>query len=139
MTNNPHILVIEDDQDLNEIYQRALKNVGFEVTATKNGQQGLLLAQSENVDLIMLDVILPEMDGFEILNVLKSDPGTTKIPVIMITNLGNDHDINTGKKNGAHDYLVKADYTPQQIVERVKKILTEHGTVKKDETETVAN
>ncbi len=128
----PHILIIEDDQDLVEIYQRALQNDGFNTSATRNGSQGLLLAQSENIDLVMLDVILPEMDGFEVLEKLKNDPGTAKVPVIMITNLGSNNDIKTGRRNGADDYLVKANFTPKQIVERVKQILAKYDRLSSD-------
>ncbi len=121
--NQARILLIEDDPLILDMYKTRLEEEGFTVLATAVGTEGLSLAEKEKPDIILLDIILPELDGFSILNTLKNKNVTKKIPVLLLTNLGQDSDIAKGKTLGAQEYLVKANFTPTQIVEEIKKVL----------------
>ena len=121
------ILIIEDDVFLSELMAKKLKDSGFKVVKAIDGQEGLEKAASLKPNLILLDLILPGMDGFEVLKRLKSNPNTDSIPVIILSNLGQREDIERGFDLGAQDYLVKAQFTPDEIVERVKKPLEVHA------------
>lgn len=121
--NKKKILVIEDDQAISIMYKGKLESDGFSVLTAINGADGLELAKKEGPDLIMLDIILPQLDGFSVLAELKKDSKTKGIPVIMLTNLGTDEDKAKGEKMGAVDYFVKANMTPSQISEKIKKYL----------------
>lgn len=121
------ILIIEDDVFLSELMAKKLKDSGFKVVKAIDGQEGLEKAASAKPNLILLDLILPGMDGFEVLKRLKSNPETDSIPVIILSNLGQREDIERGFDLGAQDYLVKAQFTPDEIVERVKKPLEVHA------------
>ncbi len=118
------ILIVEDDQMLSTMYKTKLQSEGvYEVLSADNGADGLEIAKEEKPDLIMLDVIMPQLDGFAVLEELKDDPKTKKIPVVLLTNLGTDEDRAKGEKLGAADYLVKASLTPEQVSDKVKKYL----------------
>ncbi len=121
MTTSPKkILIIEDDVFLNELMAKKLIEEGFDVLKAANGEEGLDRTRQDRPDLILLDLILPGMDGFEILEKLKEDPETSSIPVIILSNLGQREDIERGFDLGADDYLIKAHFTPDEIVERAK-------------------
>lgn len=118
------ILVVEDDSMISSMYKTKLTQEGFEVFIAENGAQGLDMAIQEHPDLILLDVILPQLDGFAVLQELKSAKASTKdIPVIMLTNLSTEEDKDKGAKFGAEEYLVKASLTPTQVSDTVKKYL----------------
>jgi len=117
------ILLIEDEQDILELYTLQFQNEGFLIVSADRGEAGLKLAREEKPDIILLDIILPKMDGFKILKKLKSNSATRDIPVIMLTNLGGQRDVEEGQRLGAKDYLVKANYTPEQVVEKVREFL----------------
>lgn len=123
MVKNKKILVVEDDVMISSIYEAKFKADGFEVLIAADGAKGLEIAKGEKPDLIMLDIILPGLDGFSVLEELKKDKITEEIPVIMLTNLGTEDDKIKGKKMGALDYLVKASLTPGQISDKIKEIL----------------
>lgn len=117
------ILVIEDDPVLSVMYKTKLEAEGYTIIGANNGVDGLGAAKSNKPDLILLDIILPQLDGFSVLEELKEDAKTKKIPVILLTNLGTDEDREKGQKLGAVDYLVKANFTPEQISLEIKKFL----------------
>jgi DNA-binding response OmpR family regulator len=117
------ILLVEDDQMLREMYQTKFKNDGYEVVTADNGEDGWQKAQSEAPSIIMLDIILPMLDGFSVLEKLKANEKTKAIPVVMLTNLGTDEDRAKGEQLGALDYLVKANMTPEQVLNTIKKYL----------------
>lgn len=123
MAKNKKILVVEDDVMISSIYEAKFKADGFEVLVAADGAKGLELIKKEKLDLIMLDVILPGLDGFSILEEIKKDKTTKDIPVIMLTNLGTEEDKQKGQKLGAADYLIKASLTPGQIGDRIKEVL----------------
>jgi DNA-binding response OmpR family regulator len=121
MTTSPKkILIVEDDVFLNELMAKKLIEEGFDVIKAANGEEGLELTRQEKPDLILLDLILPGVDGFEILEKMKDDPEMSSIPVIILSNLGQREDIERGFDLGADDYLIKAHFTPDEIIERVR-------------------
>jgi DNA-binding response OmpR family regulator len=117
------ILIIEDEAALQDSMTGYLKAEKFEVSSALDGEKGLLMARSDNPDLILLDIILPKKNGFEVLEELKKDDKTKKIPVILLTNLESPEDIDKAFAKGASTYLVKSDYKLEDIVEKIKKTL----------------
>ncbi len=108
---------------ISAMYETKLKQEKYNVIIAENGSQGLDLAVKEKPDLVLLDVILPQMDGFSVLRELRLNSNTKKIPIIMLTNLGTSEDQEKGKKMGATDYWIKAQMTPAQVSDKVKELL----------------
>ena len=117
------ILIIEDDKFLRELISRKLSSEGFEIIEAVDGENGLEILKEKKADIILLDLILPGIDGFEVLSRLKDDPLLAEVPVIIFSNLGQREDVERGLKLGAVDYLVKAHFTPNEIVEKIKDVL----------------
>lgn len=114
------ILVAEDDQFYANIYRVKLAKEGYDVTVVGNGKWVLSAAKQRKPDLILLDLVMPLMDGFETLKALKKDPSLADINVIVLSNLGQDEDIATAKSLGAKDYLIKANNSIQEVVVKIK-------------------
>lgn len=114
------ILIIEDDKFLRELMVRKLSQENFEVIEAVDGEEGIKKIKEASFNLLLLDLILPGIDGFEVLSKIKEDPATASIPVIILSNLGQREDVERGLKLGAVDYLVKAHFTPNEIIEKVK-------------------
>ena len=123
MASGKKVLVIEDDNMICTMYKTKLEQDGYSVFLADNGSKGLEMAMSEIPDIIMLDVIIPQLDGFTVLQKLKEDEKTKDIPVVMLTNLGTAEDQKKGKDMGAVDYMVKASFTPSQVSEKIKGYL----------------
>ena len=117
------ILIIEDDDFLRQLISQKISAEGFAVSLAVDGSDGIEKTKDIMPDLIILDLLLPTVDGFEVLSKIKSDPATNPIPVIILSNLGQQEEINKGLKFGAADYLVKAQLTPEEIVEKIKNLL----------------
>lgn len=117
------ILVIEDEPALVDIYSTRLVADGFEVISALDGVQGLDAAIHEKPTAILLDVILPMKNGFEVLKELKGSPKTRPIPVIILSNLGQDYEVKMGLALGAAGFLVKASLTPAQVVEELERVM----------------
>ena len=117
------ILIIEDDKFLRELIAQKLLKEGFEISEAIDGEEGIKKIKEEKPDLILLDLILPGIDGFEVLSRAKKDPSLASIPVIILSNLGQKDDVERGLKLGAIDYLIKAHFTPGEIIEKVRNIL----------------
>jgi DNA-binding response OmpR family regulator len=117
------ILIVEDDKFLRELIARKLISENYEIIEAIDGEEGLKKVKEQKPDLILLDLILPGIDGFEVLTKMKEDPTLSSIPVIILSNLGQREDVEKGLKLGAVDYLVKAHFTPNEIVEKVKAAL----------------
>ncbi|MEI6059050.1 MAG: response regulator [archaeon] len=115
------VLIVEDDQMICSMYETKLKQSGFLVFVADNGADGIRIAFAEKPDIILLDIILPQVDGFSVLEEIRNNADFKLIPILMLTNLGTDEDKEKGKKLGATDYFVKANLTPTQIVEIIKK------------------
>lgn len=117
------ILIIEDDKFLRELIVRKLSSEDYEILEAVDGEEGLKKIKELKPDLILLDLILPGIDGFEVLAKMRDDPILASIPVIILSNLGQREDVEKGLKLGAIDYLVKAHFTPNEIIEKVKGAL----------------
>lgn len=126
MTEKKKILIIEDEKDLRFFITQALKSEGFETIEAFDGEEGLEKAKAEKPNLILLDLLLPGINGYEVLSRLKKDPDLELIPVIILSNLGQEEEIERGLKLGAIDYLIKANFTLDEIVERVKKVFSKN-------------
>lgn len=120
----PRILIIEDDPFLSDIYLTKFRNVGFEVDIARDGREGLAIAQERKPDVILLDIVMPHMDGFEVLRALRGDTSLAKIKIILLTNLGQQEDIKKGIKEGADAYMIKAHFTPTEVLAKVQEVLT---------------
>jgi DNA-binding response OmpR family regulator len=117
------ILIIEDDDFLRSLAVTKLEKESFQVLMAPNGQEGLALAQKEIPSLIILDLMLPIMSGFEVLESLKKEAATKDIKVIVFSNLGEESDIKKCLDMGANDYLVKANFTLDELVDKIKGLV----------------
>jgi len=117
------ILIVEDDKFLRELIAKKLIKEGFDVEEAIDGEEGLRKAREVLPDLILLDLILPGIDGFEVLKTLKDDPKLSLIPVVILSNLGQRDEVEKGLSLGAVDFLIKAHFTPEEIVEKIKLVL----------------
>jgi DNA-binding response OmpR family regulator len=123
-TDKTHVLLVEDDVFLAQIYQKKFEMEGFKVSVSENGEKGLADIKKKLPDVVLLDILLPKLDGFAVLERLKADSGPAKnIPVILLTNLGQRDDVDKGLAQGAADYLIKAHFKPSEVVAKVKKVL----------------
>lgn len=118
--SKPVVLVAEDDTLYAKVYQNKLSKEGYEVVLAGNGKEAVEKAISLKPNLILMDLIMPEMDGFTALQKIKSDPKTSKIKVVVMSNLGQDSDIQKAKDLGAEEYFVKANISIQELVDKVK-------------------
>ena len=119
------ILFIEDEVSLQETFGDVFSRQGYEMISALDGEEGLRLVKSEKLDLILLDLILPKLNGFEVLKQIKEDEETKNIPVIVLTNLEGTGDVEKALELGATTYLVKASYSLEEVLQKVKKALGE--------------
>jgi len=117
------ILIIEDDKFLRELISQKLTKEGYPISEAIDGEEGIKKIKEEKPGLVLLDLILPGIDGFEVLSQMKEDPSVSSIPVIILSNLGQKEDMEKGLKLGAADYLIKAHFTPGEIIEKIKAVL----------------
>jgi len=120
----PKILVVEDDKFLRELIVSKLTKENYIVLTAFDGEEGIKKIKEEKPDLVLLDLILPGIDGFEVLSQMKRDIIVSSIPVIILSNLGQKEDIEKGLELGANDYLIKAHFTPREIVEKIKQLVS---------------
>ena len=119
------ILIVEDDKFLRELMVRKLNTEqGFEVSSAVDGESGLKTMKEQKPDLVLLDLILPGIGGFDVLSQMNDDVALSHIPVIILSNLGQQDDVDKGLKLGAVDYMVKAHFTPNEIIEKVRQVLS---------------
>ncbi|MFA6526028.1 MAG: response regulator [Candidatus Buchananbacteria bacterium] len=118
-----NILIVEDDVFLADLYKTKFSLEGFKVNAAYDGEKGLEMALKNLPDIILLDLVLPKMGGFEVLAELKKNNKAKDIPVILLTNLSQKSDVEKGLKLGADDYLIKAHFMPSEVVEKIKKLV----------------
>jgi len=117
------ILVVEDDKFLRELIIKKLLGEGYDVVEAADGEEGVKKIREEKPDLVLLDLILPGIDGFGVLSQMREDQSVSSTPVIILSNLGQKDDVERGLKLGAVDYLIKAHFTPGEIIEKIKNIL----------------
>lgn len=127
MPGKKTILLVEDDEFLAELYATKLNLEGYTVFLASDGEKGFKIATDKLPNLILLDIILPKMDGFEMLKKLKTNKKTDKIPVILLTNLSQKDEVKKGLDLGANDYLIKAHFMPSEVINKIKKVLKETG------------
>ncbi len=130
MQKIPKVLIVEDEKPMAHALELKLTKAGFEPTIAENGQIALDLLQSGHYDLLLLDIIMPIMNGFSVLEYLKKE-SKIKMPIIMTTNLGQDEDCKKALELGATDYIVKSNTPIAQIVDRIKEILGKNNSGKK--------
>jgi len=126
MNNKPVVLLVEDDPFLSSVLRMKLEKESFKVVRASDGDEALnfLIEQGVKPDLILLDLILPKKNGFEVLETIRQDPLLEKLPVIIISNLGQPSDIERGKALGVIDYFIKARLSVEELVNKVKKQTT---------------
>lgn len=117
------ILLVEDDLFIADIYSTKLSEAGFKVEIIKNGGKVLEKLRKEKPDLLLLDIVLPEFSGWEILREIKKDQNLKDLKIIILSNLGQKEEVEKGLEFGAAKYLIKAHYTPSQVVEEIKEVL----------------
>ena len=117
------IILVEDDPFLIDIYTTKLKELDFAIQVATDGEEAINKIKEEKPDLIVLDIVLPHVDGWEILREIKGEEKLAKTKIIILSNLGQKEEVEKGLQLGATKYLIKAHYTPSQVVEEIKKIL----------------
>lgn len=125
------ILIVEDDMYINKMYQLKLNLEGYEVEVAENGRIGMEKVKDFKPDIMLLDILMPEMDGFEVLKAMKEDSSIKDIPILIMSNLGQEDHIQKGKELGAIGYIVKTQYTPAKVVETIKEVLSKKTKVSK--------
>jgi DNA-binding response OmpR family regulator len=117
------ILLVDDDLTLREMYDERLKDEGFTIVQASNGEEALAKAHELKPNVILLDIMMPKINGFDVLKQLKEDPDTQNIPVILLTALIQDVDRLQGKKLGAADYIVKSETMPGEVIAKIKGVI----------------
>lgn len=116
------ILLVEDDPFLVDIYTTKFKEMGFDIQVVQDGNQVMKKIVEQKIDLVLLDIVLPHIDGWEILKNINEDPKLKDLKVVVLSNLGQQSEIDKAFSLGAIKYLIKAHYTPSEVVEEIKKI-----------------
>ena len=117
------ILFIEDDPLLVKIYSTRLSQDGFEVLSAENGEAGLQVAETQVPDLIVLDIMMPRLDGFSVLEKLRTSEKTKNTPILVYSNLGQEDETARAKKMGATDFIIKANLSPTEMIAKIKEYL----------------
>lgn len=126
-TSKGTILLIEDDAFISGMYATKLSMLGYTVRVAADGEEGWKALTKEPLpDLLLLDIVLPRKDGFEILRDARKDPKLRDLPILLLTNLGQKPDVEKGLELGADDYVIKAHFTPSEVVEKIEKVLRAH-------------
>lgn len=123
MENQQTILLVEDEPLLANLLKQRLEKEGFFVNLSRDGEEALRVLKTLKPDLILLDIILPKVSGFELMEILKTDPQFQKAPIVVISNLGQPSDISKGQSLGAIEYFVKAQVSIEELVDHIKKFL----------------
>lgn len=122
------ILIVEDDSFVMDIYHTKLSQEGYETVEARNGIEAMKKLEEVKPDLILLDIIMPYMDGIEVLRKIKKDDNLKAIPIILLTNLSQKEEINEGLGLGASDYLIKSHFTPSEVLEKIRICLDANNT-----------
>lgn len=122
-TKTHKILIIDDDPFILEMYVLKFKEEGFQIETAKDGKEGLKKIKEYEPDMVLLDIVMPIMDGFDVIRSLKRENIQTRAKIVLLTNLGQKDDVERGMQLGAHDYIIKAHFTPSEVVKKVKDLL----------------
>lgn len=115
------ILIIEDEEIMVDLLQKKLIQEGYDILIARDGEEGLVKAKETKPDLILMDIIMPKKGGLEVMDEMQKDKELRKIPVIVISNSGQPVEIDRAQKLGAEDWLIKTEFNPQEVVEKIKK------------------
>lgn len=115
------IIIIEDEEILLDLIQRRLLQEGYNVEIARNGEEGLNKIKEEKPDLVLLDIVMPKMGGFEVMEAMNKEEDLKSIPIIIISNSGQPVELSRAKELGIKDWLIKTDFDPSEVVEKVKK------------------
>jgi DNA-binding response OmpR family regulator len=124
--NNKSILLIEDDLFIKQMYVNKIEELGVKVFASDSLEESMLILKQNKIDLILLDLVLPKISGFDILKSLKKEDKFKDISVVVLSNLSSQADINQAFELGAIDYMVKSNYTPSEVLRTIQKYLPEN-------------
>ena len=117
------LLIVEDDPLMSRMYQKIFTFEGYEVEMAGDGQEGLDKVRATKPTMVLLDVMMPKLNGLQVLEKLKADPETKDIPVVMLTNLAGEQDAEAALSKGAIKYIIKSEYEPKEVADMVKEIL----------------
>ena len=117
------VLIIEDEVILLDLLSKKLSREGYEVKTTQNGKEGMLMMEKEVPDLVLTDIIMPEKDGFTVIAEMKQNELLRNVPIIIISNSGQPVDLDKARSLGVSDWLIKTEFDPQEVIEKVKQIL----------------
>ncbi|MFH1182649.1 MAG: response regulator [Candidatus Moraniibacteriota bacterium] len=120
---NKKVLIVEDDPFIADVYVLKLESEGYDVETAEDGIVGLNKLKKKKYDIILLDILMPNLDGFKVLEQIKMNPEVSKIPVVILTNLSQKKDIQKGLDLGATDYIIKTKFTPTEVVKTINKVL----------------
>lgn len=115
------ILIIEDEELINGLLEKKLSQQGYSVKVANDGQEGLEALKEERPDIVLLDIIMPRKNGFEVMEEMQKEGWLKDVPVIIISNSGQPVELDRAKKLGAKDWLIKTEFDPQEVIEKVKK------------------
>lgn len=115
------ILLVEDEKIMINLLEKKLTQEGYDVRVAVNGEEGLKAMREEKPDIVLLDIIMPKMGGFEVMEEMGKDPVLKEIPIVIISNSGQPVELDKAKKLGAKDWLIKTEFDPQEVVEKVEK------------------
>jgi len=121
--NKTSVLIIEDDSYISDMYRIKLESENFAVTTTGDGIAGIKMLEKQKPDIVLLDVVMPKVDGFSVLKTIKRNQALKEIPIVLLTNLSQKENIERGFELGAESYIIKAHFTPSEVVEKIKGIL----------------
>lgn len=122
---NISVLIVEDDKFLRELIAEKLEKEQYQVLTAVDGKEGLERMRAEKPSIVLLDLVIPETDGFEFLRIISEDKDVGTTPIIVLSNLGSKEDIERARSLGAKEFLVKANYTPSEIIGEIKRIISE--------------
>jgi len=115
------ILIIEDEEIILDLLQKKLTQEGYDISIAKDGAEGIRAMRENKPDLILLDIVMPKMGGFEVMEEMQKDSGLRDIPIIVVSNSGQPVELDKAQELGAKDWLIKTEFDPQEVVEKVKK------------------
>lgn len=119
------ILIIEDEDIMRNLLDKKLQAAGYQITVAKDGQEGVEKMKQDSFDLVLSDIIMPKMGGFEVMEKMNQDETLKNIPIIVVSNSGQPVELDQAKRFGAKDWLVKTEFDPQEVIVKIKKILGE--------------
>ncbi|MFA6193664.1 MAG: response regulator [Parcubacteria group bacterium] len=126
------ILIVEDDNFVAEVYLAKLSEMGYETALAQNGEEGLAELKKGKVDLILLDILMPIMNGIEMLEEVKKNEEWKNIPVILLTNIGEKESIQKVREMGVKNYLIKSHFTPAEVIEKIESVFLENNKAKEE-------